>query len=46
MDAAFCNFVQGDHPVSEYYRKFKGMADALTDLGSPVSNRILVLNIL
>jgi hypothetical protein len=44
LDAAFCNFVQGDLTVSEYCRKFKNMADALADLGSPVDDRILVLN--
>jgi hypothetical protein len=32
--------------VSEYYRKFKAMADGLDDLGSPVEDRILILNIL
>jgi hypothetical protein len=32
--------------VTEYCCKFKGMADALADLGSPVDNQILVLNIL
>jgi hypothetical protein len=32
--------------VSEYCRKFKTMADGLADLGSPVEDRILVLNIL
>jgi hypothetical protein len=32
--------------MTEYCRKFKGMADALADLGSPVDDRILVLNIL
>jgi hypothetical protein len=46
LDAAFRNFVQGDLTMSEYYRKFKNMADALADLGSPVDDRILVLNIL
>jgi hypothetical protein len=46
LDAAFCNFVQGDLTVSEYCRKFKNMVDALADLGSPVDDRILVLNIL
>jgi hypothetical protein len=46
LDAAFRNFVQGDLTVSEYCRKFKNMADALADLGSPVVDRILVLNIL
>jgi hypothetical protein len=46
LDAAFCNFVQGDLTVGEYCRKFKNMADALSDLGSPVDDRILILNIL
>jgi hypothetical protein len=46
LDAAFRNFVQGDLTVSEYCRKFKNMVDALADLGSPVDDRILVLNIL
>jgi hypothetical protein len=32
--------------VSEYCRKFKIMADGLADLGSPVEDRILILNIL
>jgi hypothetical protein len=46
LDTAFHNFVQGDLSVSEYYRKFNTMADGLADLGSPVEDRILVLNIL
>jgi hypothetical protein len=46
LDVAFRNFVQGDLTVSEYCRKFKNMVDALADLGSPVDDRILVLNIL
>ncbi|XP_025806729.1 uncharacterized protein LOC112885293 [Panicum hallii] len=46
LDAAFRNFVQGDLSVSEYCRKFKNMADALADLGSPVDEQILILNIL
>jgi hypothetical protein len=46
LDAAFRIFVQGDLSVSEYCRKFKTMADGLADLGSPVEDRILVLNIL
>jgi hypothetical protein len=46
IDAAFHNFVQGDLTVNEYCRKFRNMADALADLGSPVDDRILVLNIL
>jgi hypothetical protein len=46
LDAAFCNFVQGDLSVLEYCRKFKTMVDGLTDLGSLIEDRILVLNIL
>jgi hypothetical protein len=32
--------------MTEYYRKLKGMADALANLGSPIDDQILVLNIL
>jgi hypothetical protein len=32
--------------MSEYYHKFKGMSDALVDLGSPMDDWILILNIL
>jgi hypothetical protein len=46
LDAAFHIFVQGDLSVSEHCRKFKTMVDGLADLGSPVEDRILVLNIL
>jgi hypothetical protein len=46
LDAAFRNFVQGDLSMSEFCCKFKTMVDGLADLGSPVENRILVLNIL
>jgi hypothetical protein len=46
LDVAFRNFVQGDLTVKEYCRKFKNMADGLADLGSPVDDWILVLNIL
>jgi hypothetical protein len=46
LDAAFHTFIQGDLSVNEYCRKFKAMADGLADLGAPVDDRILVLNIL
>jgi hypothetical protein len=46
LDAVFHNFIQGDLSVNEYCRKFKAMADGLADLGAPVEDRILVLNIL
>jgi hypothetical protein len=45
LDVAFRNFVQGDLSVSEYCHKFKAMADGLADLGSPIKDRILILNI-
>jgi hypothetical protein len=46
LDTAFHTFVQGDLSVNEYYRKFKAMVDGLADLGAPVDDRILILNIL
>ena len=46
LDATFRTFVQGDLSVGEYCRRMKGMADALHDLGDPVSDRVLVLNVL
>ncbi|KAF8700144.1 hypothetical protein HU200_034511 [Digitaria exilis] len=46
LDAEFRNFEQGDLSISEYCRKLKSMADALADLGEPVPDRTLVLNVL
>jgi hypothetical protein len=46
LDAAFRTFVQCDLSVNEYCRKFKAMANGLADLGAPVEDRILILNIL
>jgi hypothetical protein len=46
LDAVFRTFVQGDLSVNEYCHKFKAMANGLTDLGTPVEDRILILNIL
>jgi hypothetical protein len=46
LDATFRTFVQGDLSVSAYCRKMKTMADSLGDLGCPVEDRVLVLNIL
>ncbi|XP_066358104.1 uncharacterized protein [Miscanthus floridulus] len=45
LDAAFRNFKQGDLDITMYYRKVKGMAYALRDLGEPVNDRTLVLNL-
>jgi len=46
LDAEFRNLNQGDLSVDDYCRKMKGMADSLADLGEPVSDRTLVLNVL
>jgi hypothetical protein len=46
LDTAFWAFVQGDLNMNNYYREMKGMADALHDLGKPVADSTLVLNIL
>jgi hypothetical protein len=46
LDAAFHTFIQGDLSINEYCRKLKAMADDLADLGAPVEDRILILNII
>ncbi|XP_066366013.1 uncharacterized protein [Miscanthus floridulus] len=46
LDAEFRNFLQGDLSVTDYCRRLKGMADALGDLGKPVQDRTLVLNLI
>lgn len=46
LDAQFRNFVQGDLSISDYCKHFKNMADALADLGEPLTNHTLVLNVL
>ena len=46
LDTAFRNFKQGDLDITTYRRKVKGMTDALRDLGEPVNDRTLVLNLL
>jgi hypothetical protein len=46
LDATFRNFVQGDLTMNDYCRKMKAMADSLRDLGSEVTDRNLVLNVL
>ena len=45
LDASLRTFVQGDLAVGEFCRKMK-MADSLSDLGWPMEDRILVLNVL
>ena len=46
LNATFRTFEQGDLSVGEFCRRMKGMADALHDLGCPVPDRVLVLNVL
>jgi hypothetical protein len=46
LDTEFCNFMQGDLPVTDYCRKLNSMADSLVDLGKPVLDRTLVLSVL
>jgi len=46
LDVEFHGFSQGDLSIADYCRRFKKMADQLDDLGSPVSDRTLVLNVL
>ena len=45
VDQEFCAFTQGDLSVVDYCRRFKRMAEDLRDLGQPVSDETLVLNI-
>ncbi|XP_066323883.1 uncharacterized protein [Miscanthus floridulus] len=46
LDAEFRTFVQGDLSIDDYCRRLKAMADQLADLGEPVRDRTLVLNVL
>jgi hypothetical protein len=46
LNAEFRTLVQGALSIDEYCRKMKSMADALADLGEPVQDRTLVLNLL
>jgi hypothetical protein len=46
LDAEFRTLTQGVLSVDDFCRKLKGMADALADLGEPINDHTLVLNIL
>jgi hypothetical protein len=46
LDAMFRHFSQGDLSITEYCRHFKNMANTLADLGEPVSDCTLVLNVI
>jgi hypothetical protein len=45
LDASF-RLGEGNLSVSEYWRRMKDMADSLRDLGEPIADRTLVLNLL
>ncbi|WVZ53344.1 LOW QUALITY PROTEIN: hypothetical protein U9M48_004304, partial [Paspalum notatum var. saurae] len=46
LNSEFHNFEQGDLSITDYCRKLKGMANALSDLGEHVSEHTLVLNLI
>ena len=46
LSSQFHSFVQGDLSISEYCQRLKTMADSLHDVGHPVSEPQLVLNLL
>ena len=46
LDAQFHQFSQGDLSVGVYYRQMKGPVDSLCDLGEPMADHTLVLNLL
>ncbi|KAF8692258.1 hypothetical protein HU200_039863 [Digitaria exilis] len=46
LDAAFRTFVQGDLTITQYCQHMKKMAEELTALGCPVSDRNLVIQVL
>jgi hypothetical protein len=46
LDTEFRTIVQGDLSITEYCRRLKMIADQLADLGEPVRDRTLVLNVL
>lgn len=46
LTAEFRNFTQGDLNITDYCRRLKAMADMLGDLGEPVNDGSLVLQLL
>ena len=46
LDVQFRNLVQGDLSISVFCRRLKSMAQQLADLGEPVTNRTLTLNLI
>jgi hypothetical protein len=46
FDAEFRTLSQGALSIDDYYRKMKGMANALANLGEPIPDRTFILNLL
>ncbi|XP_071680476.1 uncharacterized protein [Lolium perenne] len=46
LDAEFRAMVQGDLSITAYCHRLKALSDALRDVGSPVTDQVLVLNCL
>ncbi|XP_020195747.1 uncharacterized protein [Aegilops tauschii subsp. strangulata] len=46
LEAEFRNTPQGDMTISDYCTKLKALADALVDVGQPISDETLVLTLL
>ncbi|EAZ36726.1 hypothetical protein OsJ_21061 [Oryza sativa Japonica Group] len=46
LETEFRSLNQGDMTVTEYCRRLKTLADSLRDLGEPVTDRALVLNLI
>jgi hypothetical protein len=44
LDAEFRALSQGALSIDDYYRKMKGMTDALADLDEPIPHRAFILN--
>lgn len=46
LETEFRSLNQGDMTVTEYCRRLKTLADSLRDLGEPVTDRALILNLI
>jgi hypothetical protein len=46
VDTEFRTFKQGNLSISDYCRRMKSLADSLIELGEPVSDRMLMINVL
>uniref|UniRef100_J3KVQ8 Retrotransposon Copia-like N-terminal domain-containing protein n=1 Tax=Oryza brachyantha TaxID=4533 RepID=J3KVQ8_ORYBR len=46
QETEFRSLQQGDMTVTDYCRRLKGLADSLRDLGEPITDRTLVLNLI